>query len=247
VLTVDFEKLGLRSGDVLLDVGCGQGRHTFEALKRGASVVSVDLDRSRLLEVRAMRGALHEGGEIDTSVSNLVLEANALKLPFQDGAFDHVIASEVLEHIVDDETAMAEIARVLRPGGTAAATIPRRWPERVCWALSKEYVSSAGGHVRIYTAAELKRKLSYAGLQPTTSHHAHAFHSPYWWIKCLVGVDRDTAPSVRLYKRFLEWQIMTRPRTLDALERALDPLLGKSLVVYAVKPPAQTVGVRRVA
>jgi ubiquinone/menaquinone biosynthesis C-methylase UbiE len=247
VLTVDFEKLGLRSGEVLLDVGCGQGRHTFEALKRGASVVSVDLDRSRLTHVRAMGSALLRGGEIDISVSNLVLETDALRLPFQDGAFDRVIASEVLEHIIEDETAMAEIARVLKPGGAAAVTIPRRWPERVCWALSKEYVSSAGGHVRIYSSAELKRKLSYAGLKPTASHHAHAFHAPYWWIKCLVGVDRDTAFAARLYKRFLEWQIVTKPRTLDALERILDPLLGKSLVVYAVKSPAQTLGVRRVA
>ena len=247
MLTVDFEKLGVRSGEVLLDVGCGQGRHTFEALKRGASVVSVDLDRSRLTEVRAMTRALLEGGEIDASVSNLAQEADALRLPFQDGAFDRVIASEVLEHITSDEIALAEIQRVLRPGGVAAVTIPRRWPERICWALSKEYVSSAGGHVRIYSGAELKRKLSYAGLQPSASHHAHAFHSPYWWIKCLVGVDRDTAPSVRLYKKFLEWQIVTKPRTLDALERILDPLLGKSLVVYAVKPPAQTLGVRHVA
>jgi ubiquinone/menaquinone biosynthesis C-methylase UbiE len=247
VLTVDFDKLGLRSGDALLDIGCGHGRHTFEALRRGASVASVDLDRSRLIDVGAMSTAMLKAGEIDRSSSNLVLEGDALRLPFHDNAFDRVIASEVLEHIPDDITAMNEIARVLRPGGTAAVTIPRRWPERVCWALSKQYVSSAGGHVRIYSARELKEKLSGAGLQPTVSHHAHAFHSPYWWIKCVVGVDRDDAFAARLYKRVLEWQIMTKPRTLDALERTLDPLLGKSLVVYAVKPAAQMLGVRRVA
>jgi ubiquinone/menaquinone biosynthesis C-methylase UbiE len=247
VLTVDFDKLGLRSGESLLDVGCGHGRHTFEALKRGASVASVDLDRSRLTEVGAMGAAMLKGREIDTSVSNLIMEADALRLPFHDETFDRVIASEVLEHISKDESAMAEIARVLRPGGTAAVTIPRRWPERVCWALSKEYVSSAGGHVRIYSVKELKDKLDAAGLRPTTSHHAHAFHSPYWWIKCLAGVDRDEVLAARLYKRFLEWQIIKKSRTLDALERTLDPLLGKSLVVYAVKPVEQTLGVRRVA
>jgi ubiquinone/menaquinone biosynthesis C-methylase UbiE len=247
VLTVDFDKLGLRSGDKLLDIGCGHGRHTFEALKRGASVASVDLDRSRLIEVRAVGAAMSEAGEMDASVSNLILEGDALRLPFHAGTFDRVIASEVLEHISEDETAIDEIERVLKPGGTAAITIPRRWPERVCWALSKEYVSSAGGHVRIYSAEELKSKLHKAGLHPTASHHAHAFHSPYWWIKCLVGVDRDDALAARLYKRFLEWQIITRPRTLDALERTLDPLLGKSLVMYAVKPSVQVMGVRRVA
>lgn len=247
MLTVDFDALGLRSGDAVLDIGCGHGRHTFEALKRGASVASLDLDRIRLADVASMSIAMLVAGEIERSSSNLVLEADALRLPFHDGTFDRVIASEVLEHLVDDGTAMDEIARVLRPGGTAAVTIPRRWPERVCWALSKQYVSSAGGHVRIYSAKELKGKLNRAGLVATRSHHAHAFHSPYWWIKCLVGVDRDDAVAARLYKRFLEWQIVTKPRTLDALERTLDPLLGKSLVVYAVKPAAQTLGVRRVA
>ena len=48
-------------------------------------------------------------------------------------------------------------------------------------------------------------------------------------------------------KRFLEWQIVNRPRTLDALERVLDPVLGKSLVVYAHKPKDAVVGVSRAA
>ena len=71
-------------------------------------------------------------------------------LPVPDASVDRVMASEVLEHIPDDVTAMAEIARVLKPGGRVAVTVPRYGPERICWALSDEYHANEGGHVRIY-------------------------------------------------------------------------------------------------
>ena len=76
-----------------------------------------------------------------------------------------MIAAEVLEHIPADETAMAELARVLKPGGTMAVTVPAWLAEQVCWALSDEYHAPfvAGGHVRIYTEPELRAKLRGGG------------------------------------------------------------------------------------
>ncbi len=243
--TVDFERLGLRSGELLLDLGCGAGRHTFMALKAGADVVAVDLSGSGLAIVKEMCVQLKRSGQ--SAFSGAVIQGNALSLPFDDDTFDRVIASEVLEHIPDDNQAIAEIQRVLRPGGTAAVTVPRYWPERICWALSRRYTAGAGGHVRIYRAPRLVVQLQSAGFRFVGSHHAHALHSPYWWIKCLAGIDRDDALPVRLYKRFLEWQIVTRPRPLDGLERVLDPILGKSLVIYARKPDTATQRAKRVA
>ena len=73
-----------------------------------------------------------------------------MRLPFADATFDRVICSEVLEHLPDDRTAMGELARVLRPGGTMAMTVPRYGPELVNWALSDEYHAVQGGHIRIY-------------------------------------------------------------------------------------------------
>ena len=233
MLTLDFDRLGVASGDLVLDLGCGAGRHTFEALKRGASVVAVDLKPAVLSDVAAMVGALHEEGEVEATSRFLAVRGNALHLPFADATFDHVIASEVLEHIRDDTGAMAEIARVLKPGAGAAVTVPRFWPERVCWALSEQYHLSAGGHVRIYKASELRSKLTLNDLEPVGSHHAHSFHSPYWWLKCAVGVDEEDATLPSLYHRFLVWQLMNRPPLFDSFEKVLDPILGKSLVIYA--------------
>ena len=127
------------------------------------------------------------------------VQGDATRLPFADGSFDRMIAAEVLEHIPDDAAAIAELARVLQPGGTMAVTVPAYGPERICWALSDEYHAPfvAGGHVRIYKERELRGKLRGAGRAPRFAHHAHALHSPYWWLRCAVGPPNDDHALVR--------------------------------------------------
>jgi SAM-dependent methyltransferase len=234
VLTVDFDRLGVRPGDRVLDVGCGTGRHCFEAVKRGAAVVGVDLRAEGLRQARDWMGAMAAAGE--SAAAGSVVRGDALRLPFPDQAFDHIIASEVLEHITFDSLAIAEIARVLRPGGGLAVSVPRWFPERVCWALSGEYHSNPGGHVRIYRREALKRRVTARGFEAHGVHHAHALHSPYWWLRCLLGERSRLASG---YHRLLVWDIERRPRALRALERVLDPALGKSLVLYFVKRSAR--------
>jgi len=246
VLTADYDRLGLRSGDLVLDLGCGFGRHAYEALRRGASVVACDLGVDELRQVRAVAGVMHDAGHVgptDAGVGRVVLETangDARRLPFADGAFDRVIASEVMEHIDDDDTAMAELTRVLRPGGTIAVTVPSLFPEKVCWSLSEDYHApkAVGGHVRIYRRQEMVAMLRVAGMVPTGHHRVHALHSPYWWLRCLVGPNQPIADSrlVTLYHRLLSWDIEKAPRLTRWTERALNPVLGKSLVVYATKP-----------
>ena len=238
MLTVDFDRLGIRAGDRVLDLGCGAGRHSFEALRRGARVHSVDLNAPALEEVSILAAAMAVEGHVPQEATLQVLCADALALPFDDASFDHVIASEVLEHIPDDRSAMKELVRVLKPGGNAAVTVPRYWPEAVCWALSREYHSNEGGHVRIYRAAELTRRLQAAGLAPRGFGYAHALHSPYWWIKCAVGVRRERALLPRAYHRFLVWDLEKNAAPTRLLERSLNPLMGKSLVVYAARKDA---------
>jgi SAM-dependent methyltransferase len=236
MLTVDFDRLGLRPGDRVLDMGCGAGRHAFEMFRRGADVVAFDQDGDELAGVLELFGAMRDEGQVPAGAEADIKQGDALSLPFADGEFDRIVAAEVLEHIPEDTTAIAEVARVLRPGGTLAVTVPRWLPEKVCWALSREYHVVEGGHVRIYTGDELVGKLRDAGLVLEGSDHVHGLHSPYWWIKCAVGVTKDRHPLVRAYHRLLVWDIMRRPRATRLAERALNPLIGKSLVVYLRKP-----------
>jgi SAM-dependent methyltransferase len=238
MLTVRYARLGLAPGDTVLDVGCGFGRHAYGAARVGARVVAADFAEAELKEVRNTFGAMAAADEVSEASLTGTVQADGTRLPFADDAFDRVIAAEVLEHIPDDAAALAELARVLRPGGTIAVTVPAWWPEQVCWRLSDEYHAPfvEGGHVRIYRRSELRSKLAAAGLSPTSSHHAHALHAPYWWLRCAVGPTNETHRAVVSYRKVLEWDIMKRPLVTRGADWALNPVIGKSLVVYARKP-----------
>ncbi len=244
MLTIRFDELGLRAGDRVLDVGSGFGRHVYECARRGARVVALDYAADEVVQTRDTLAAMVEEGQISADRLVGVLRGDALRLPFGDATFDVVITSEVLEHVQDDVAAIAEMVRVLKPGGRFAATVPAWFPETVNWKLSDEYHApkSPGGHVRIYTRTELRAKLTAAGLRVDRSHRAHALHSPYWWLKCAVGPRNDDHRAVAAYRRFLEWEIVEQPVGTKVLERVLSPVLGKSAVFYATKPRALTNG-----
>ncbi|MGA8297568.1 MAG: class I SAM-dependent methyltransferase [Acidimicrobiales bacterium] len=236
MLTIDLDRAQIDKGLRVLDLGCGSGRHSFAALKRGADVVALDRSRAEIDSVIEMTAAMDEAGEIDRSVVRAAVVADIGRLPFASSSFDRVFASEVFEHLSDDAQAMREVARIVRPGGLVAVTVPRAGPERANWAVSSAYHGVEGGHIRIYRRRDLLRLLRGVGLRVLGSHHEHALHSPYWLLRCVVGVDREDHPVVRAYHRLLVWDIIRRPRLTRYLEWVLNPLIGKSLVVYAERP-----------
>lgn len=236
MLTVDFDRLGLGAGDRVLDMGCGAGRHAFEMYRRGADVVAFDQDGDELAGVLELFGAMKEAGEAPAGAEADIKQGDALALPFADAEFDRVVAAEVLEHIPADIAAIGELARVLRPGGTLAVSVPRWFPEIVNWKLSEEYHDVEGGHIRIYTDKELADKVARAGLTLEGKAYAHGLHAPYWWIKCAVGVTNDDHPLATAYHRLLVWEIMKQPTVLRYAAKLLDPVIGKSMVLYFRKP-----------
>lgn len=237
MLTFDSDRLDLRPGMRALDMGCGQGRHTGHLLSLGLDVVALDHDPDALATAREhVAETTYLFGEEATGTAT-VMRGDAYALPFGDAAFDLVVASEVLEHLHDDEAAMAELLRVCRPGGQLVVTVPRFGPELLCWALSSEYHEVSGGHVRIYRRSQLRERLSRAGAQILGAHHNHGLHSPYWWLKCAFGVGRDEDPLLpRLYHRLLVWDLMERPLVTRVAEATLAPLIGKSVVLYLRRP-----------
>lgn len=241
MLTIDFDRLAIGPATRVIDVGCGAGRHAFEAYRRGADVVAFDRDEPELRAVDTILRAMAEAGEAPAEASATVVLGDALRLPYADETFDCVIASEILEHIPHDDAAIAELIRVLKVGGTLAISVPRWLPEQVCWLLSEEYHSNEGGHVRIYRASQLRDKFTGYGLELTHTHHAHALHSPFWWLKCAVGVSHPDHPAVAAYHKLLVWDLMQRPRITQVAESLLNPLVGKSVAMYFTKPAATEV------
>ena len=92
------------------------------------------------------------------------------------------------------------------PAAGSPSTVPRWWPEQINWALSREYHDVPGGHIRIYRGDQVTARL--AERRPAIrarSHHAHALHSPYWWLNCTFG--RESLPS-RTCNKLLVWDII---------------------------------------
>jgi SAM-dependent methyltransferase len=232
--TVDFRRFPLRDGDLVLDLGCGEGRHALEALqRRNVEVVATDLNLADLKTARTRHAAL--GTE---SQKLYPVVANALRLPYPDQCFDRVICAEVLEHLPDYQGALAEMRRVLKPGGLLAISVPRFGPEWICWKLARGYRETPGGHVRIFRHGELLQAVLRHDMFCYDKHWAHALHSPYWWLKCLFWDRPDEVALVRAYHRFLVWDLLSRPPLTRLLDRLLNPLIGKSTVLYFVRGSA---------
>ncbi|MBW2142822.1 MAG: class I SAM-dependent methyltransferase [Deltaproteobacteria bacterium] len=235
MITVEFERLSIKPGFRILDMGCGSGRHTC-AVSRFKEVIAIGSDIRFDDVVEARKRLMYEEslGEQDGGVwANVVSDIRCL--PFEDNYFDLVICSEVLEHIDDHERAVSELSRVLKPGKDLVVSVPRYFPERICWALSKDYHLANDGHIRIYKKKELIGLLEAAGVKTWATHFAHSLHTPYWWLKCLVGPNRDDSPLVNLYHRFLVWDMMKQPWITRMLDCLLNSIIGKSVVIYLRK------------
>lgn len=229
--TVDFTHFPLNAGDLVLDLGCGEGRHVISAyIEADVHSVGVDLSLEDLRTTREKFAAFDEPG--NTAKSFGLSSANALELPFADNTFDKVICSEVLEHIPDYQGALAEIERVLKPGGLFCASVPRRWPEKICWALSEGYYQVPGGHVRIFRSRQLRGEIEQLGFRHYHRHWAHALHAPFWWLKCLFWNNQDSNWLVAQYHRLLVWDLMEQPVLTRVLEKLMNPIMGKSVVMY---------------
>ncbi len=238
LLTVDLERLDVRPGDRLLDAGCGEGRHCYGALERGARVVGLDLDPAGLkAAVGGLRKRAHE-----TDSRGEMLQGNTFALPFADATFDKIICSEVMEHVHDYRAAAKELARVTRPGGRVAVTIPTTTSENLYLRVGDDYFESLGGHIRIFKPRQLAEGLAEAGLATQGVGFAHALHTPYWVLRSIAGLPKaDDSRLVRAYRLFLIRA--TGSQAMTRLENVLKYCFPKSLIRYAEKP-AQPVRAR---
>jgi SAM-dependent methyltransferase len=232
MLTIDFNKLDIKPDDRILDIGCGEGRHTIKACQQNKTFcVGADFGFENLVKTKE-KLKFHQDFN-DIFCKNFELSCmDVTNLPFCNNSFDIVICSEVLEHITDDKKAMAELVRILKPGKILAVSVPRFWPEKICWLLSDEYFNANMGHVRIYKESSLIKNIESIGVKHFALHHAHSIHAPFWWLKCLIGPNKTDSKLVNLYHKLLVWDLMKKPKITNFIDKLFNPVLGKSLVLY---------------
>jgi len=232
MITVEPELLGIKDGDITLDAGCGNGRHSWEVCNKNHSqIIAFDIDTVCVKKNKYMLDSLREQKGIEGNYHLLI--ANVTKLPFKDGTFNKIICSEVLEHIPEDKSAVEELIRVLRKNGAIGISVPHYLAESICWKLSKDYYGFPGGHIRKYKTRELLDLVKGAGLSVYTIRHKHAFHSFYWVMRCVFGVKKEDATIPLLYNKFLNWDLRTNHRFFRWMEGLLNHLCPKSVAIYA--------------
>lgn len=236
MLTIELERIEIPDGARLLDLGCGEGRHAIHACgATNADVVALDYSHQDITSARDQSVAA-AGGNPDAVLE--CLTGDAYRLPFAENTFDVIICSEVLEHLHHYRSALREIKRVLKPDGNLCISVPRYGPERICWALSREYHEVPGGHVRIFRARRLRADIEGLGFHHFDRHWAHALHSPYWWLQCLFWSRPAQPRIVKLWHKLLVWDLLAHPWQTRVLEKVLNPVIGKSVVMYFHNEPS---------
>lgn len=234
MITVEPDLLGIKDGDITLDAGCGNGRHSWEVYsKNHSSIIAFDIDAVCVKKNLYLLASLKTENEIEGSYHMLM--ADVTKLPFKSGSFDKIICSEVLEHIPEDNIAVEELVRVLSKDGDIGISVPHYLAESICWKLSGEYYGFPGGHIRKYKTRELLALVDTAGLSVYATRHKHALHSFYWILRCVFGIKKENTAIPSFYNKFLEWDLRTKHRFFRWLEGPLNHLCPKSVAIYARK------------
>jgi SAM-dependent methyltransferase len=234
MLTIDYKLMEVGAGQRLLDVGCGNGRHTWAAYcLYDCQVMALDMLQVDLQKTRYTLYTADDGKEKGNGW--LVVRGDAASLPLRSGSFDRVICSEVLEHVADPKRSVGELVRVLKDDGVIAVSVPTRLTESVYWRISRQYSRNPGGHVRIYKAKDIMRLLRDHDLQIFSIRHKHSLHSIYWLLRCVFGVNNENAFIPRMYHSLLVWDLKTKTRPVRLLDDLCNHLFPKSIVIYARK------------
>jgi SAM-dependent methyltransferase len=138
-----------------LDAACGTGRHTRRLVKLGHEVVGIDLSGEMLNVARA------------NVPEATFLEADLRHIPVDDGGFDLVVCGLALAHLADLDAGVAELGRVLRPGGRAVLSVLHPFQAHLGWHAPFEDAEGRRGFVREYshTHADYLAAFRAAGLR----------------------------------------------------------------------------------
>ncbi len=196
---VTRQYMGNHPHQTILDVGCGEGRHTAFFSGERNTVHGLDISDYRLPQFASFHFRLYDG----------------MTFPYPDNMFDLVVSFDVLEHVEDDERMVREMRRVLKPGGRVLAGTPNRTrignvvrtgfglsPIRYPLFLEIHPILGEIVHVREYTAPELTHLFTTRGFTAVTVQ-------PFWLGIRLSGLERLSVSSPGMLGRYAHYIILT--------------------------------------
>jgi SAM-dependent methyltransferase len=238
VNNIRLDLLALSPGSHVLDLGCAAGDQTLELARRGLRVVGADIDR-RLLDRLE-----HRIAEEKLACHTLLIDVQE-GLPVPAGTFDAVVSTEVLEHVMDYRKAIAELVRVLKPGGRACVAVPTALSELVFHRIHPTYVRDST-HVNVFSRALLVSELRAAGLEIVSFERRNFEWSVFWLLHgCARSrFDHTGTPIEHFGLTRLYWRMRRVLRVLR-VEHLLISLgnrvFPKSIYVYATKPEHKSI------
>jgi SAM-dependent methyltransferase len=203
----------LRSDSRILDFGAGAGRHVAEFRQAGYDAWGVD-----------QMFTAHSEGSVEDEFLRRTHPPD-YELPFADGEFDLVYSTTVMEHVTDPGIALAEIARVLRPGGLSVHVFPARWRP-----IEPHIFVPFGGRVQSYWAMRLWAGL---GVRNSFQHGQSATEVALSNVQyCKTGISYPTAHEwelrARLHFSKVGWDeasFIRATRPVSRVARLYAPLL----------------------
>lgn len=204
----------------ILDVGGGTGNHL--AFLRDAEIVSIDLSREAVEELRAKH----------RDVPNWSFEAGDITDPalvdrLGAASFDTVLSCNVFEHIPDDARAFAHAAKLLKPGGRLVLLLPAH--PRLYGSMDR-----LAGHFRRYTRASAAARLAEAGLQQIELRYVNVVGAVGWFVNNRLVAHKDlSAPAINRQIQMFDRMLIP---VLMHLEGPRAMPFGQSLVCVGCKP-----------
>ncbi len=193
---VVFDLAGPLAGKRVLDVGCGDGAYSIAAAERGAMVTGVDTSTDMLAAAR--RRADMAGVRVELRVGE------ATKLLFDKNTFDVVLAVTVLCFVPDADLAVAEMARVLAPGGRLVLGELGRRSAWTAWRRIRGWLGSERWRAaRFRTAADLRDLVERAGLSVERVRGSVYYPPIPRMAPCLAPLDAPLSRATTLGAAFL--------------------------------------------